>query len=220
MIILNFKTYQESTGKNAVGIARICKEVAARYNVEIVVAPQHTDLREVSEIGIPVLAQHIDPIEPGAHTGYVSGLAVKEAGAIGVLISHSEHPLTMEQITQTIAAAKSAGLKSLCFAGNVNDAQTIAGFGPDVLIYEPPELVGSGISVSQTKPEVIKKTVQRVARINPRLPVLCGAGIATREDVEKALALGTKGVALASAFVKAKNPRIILEELAKGMKDR
>jgi triosephosphate isomerase len=54
-----------------------------------------------------------------------------------------------------------------------------------------------------------------VERINPKLPVLCGAGISTGEDVKKALELGTKGVLLASGVVKAKDPYKVLLDMAK-----
>jgi triosephosphate isomerase len=44
--------------------------------------------------------------------------------------------------------------------------------------------------------------------------VLCGAGVSSKEDVKKALELGAQGVLLASAFVKAPDPKAFLSELA------
>ena len=48
------------------------------------------------------------------------------------------------------------------------------------------------------------------------IPVLCGAGIRTKEDVQKALLLGVKGVMLASSVTEAKDPEKVLRELAEG----
>jgi triosephosphate isomerase len=40
---------------------------------------------------------------------------------------------------------------------------------------------------------------------------LCGAGVNSREDVEKAGELGCKGVLVSSAVMKAEDPREVLE---------
>jgi len=58
-------------------------------------------------------------------------------------------------------------------------------------------------------------TVEKVNKI-AKIPVLCGAGIKTRKDVEKAKALGAKGILIASAITKSKNPGAVLKDLALG----
>ncbi|RLG06224.1 MAG: triose-phosphate isomerase, partial [Thaumarchaeota archaeon] len=85
---------------------------------------------------------------------------------------------------------------------------------PEILAIEPPELIGTGIPVSKAKPEVVTGAVEAVKRINPRVHVLCGAGISTGDDVAKAIELGTEGVLLASAYVKAKDPKKLLSGMA------
>ncbi|MBC7089952.1 MAG: triose-phosphate isomerase, partial [Methanobacteriaceae archaeon] len=58
IVILNFKTYIEATGENAVNLARTCEQVADETGVNIVVAPQHMDLFRVAQtVKIPVAAQ-------------------------------------------------------------------------------------------------------------------------------------------------------------------
>jgi triosephosphate isomerase len=79
---------------------------------------------------------------------------------------------------------------------------------PDYIAVEPRELIGGKISVSQARPELISDTVKAV-----KTKVLCGAGINTRQDVKKALKLGAKGVLVASAVAKSKNPGKVLKEL-------
>ena len=74
--------------------------------------------------------------------------------------------------------------------------------------------IGSGISVSKSKPEVITDTVQLVKRIDSKMTILCGAGISTAEDVSIALKLGTQGVLVASGIVKAKDPYSVLRAFA------
>ena len=50
-----------------------------------------------------------------------------------------------------------------------------------------------------------------------RSKLLCGAGIVSGADVEKAVQLGSKGILVASGIVKAKNWTKIIEEFAKAM---
>jgi len=85
---------------------------------------------------------------------------------------------------------------------------------PTFIAVEPPELIGSGISVSNSKPEIIINSVKAVKETNQKITVLCGAGVSNNEDVRKSLELGAEGVLLASAFVKAKDPKAFLTELA------
>lgn len=219
MILINFKCYEAGTGKNALRLARICESVSKKYKRNIAIAPQFTDIYLISrEVEIPVFAQRIDFIDPGAYTGHISPLSVKEAGAIGTLLNHSESRMDMELIRRCIGSAKKYDLISICCSRNVDESKSIAQFAPDFIAYEPPELIGTGISVSQTKPEVVTGTVNEVKKINPDIKVLCGAGITNGEDVKKALELGTVGVLLASGFVKAENPENVLVNLVEAIK--
>ncbi|RLG73798.1 MAG: triose-phosphate isomerase, partial [Thermoprotei archaeon] len=87
VLVINFKTYVQATGRRALELAKVAERVAKELNVEIIVAVQPVDVRLIAEnVEIPVYAQHIDPIKPGAHTGHILPEAVKEAGAKGTLL--------------------------------------------------------------------------------------------------------------------------------------
>ena len=99
MLVVNFKTYLEATGKKAVELAKVAEEIARERGISIAVAPQFTDLKPVSEAtGIPVFSQHIDPIRPGASTGHILAEAVKSSGAVGTLLNHSERRIKISEI--------------------------------------------------------------------------------------------------------------------------
>ena len=67
MIIINFKTYLEATGKKAVELAKKAEKASKETGIYIAVTPQFTDVKAVAEaVEIPVFAQHIDPIKPGS----------------------------------------------------------------------------------------------------------------------------------------------------------
>ncbi len=223
LIIVNFKTYKEATGENAVKLAKMCEAAAKKTanKVKIAVAVQAADILRVSAAVdaklISVFAQHIDANGQGKSTGFVTAEAVSGAGASGTLLNHAEHKIT--DVAKRIATAKAAKLATVVCAADVAEAKAIAGMkpSPDYIAVEPPELIGGKISVSEAKPELIAAAVAAVKKANMGITVLCGAGVNSRKDVEKALELGTEGILVASAVVLAKNPEEALLELIKGV---
>jgi len=218
LLIVNFKTYAQATGEMAVKLARIIEEVARKHEANAAIAVQPFDLRWVAKsVDIPVLAQHLDPITPGSHTGWLLPEAAKEAGAVGSLINHSERPLPIDQIQASVKRIKELGMVSVVCASDVEMAARLASLDPDVIAVEPPELIGSGVAVSKAKPEVVSNSVKRIKEINPRIHVLCGAGVSSGEDAKRALELGAEGVLLASYVVCAKDQRAATEDIITGM---
>ena len=219
IVIVNFKTYAEGTGRKALELAKAAEEVSRETGVCFSVAPQFVDIPIiVREVDIPVFAQHIDPIKPGSHTGHILPEAVKEAGADGTLINHSERRLRLADIDAAVTMARELDLITVVCTNNTSVSAAAAALKPDMIAVEPPELIGTGIPVSKAKPEVVTSTVEAVKKINPDVTVLCGAGITNGDDVAAALKLGTEGVLVASGIVKAKDPRKVMEEFAEAAK--
>jgi triosephosphate isomerase len=219
VIIVNFKTYLESTGKRGVELAKQAQKVSRETGYYVGVAPQLADLRAVAEaVDIPVFAQHIDPIKPGGYTGHILAEAAKEAGAVGTLINHSERQLKLSDIDEIVKMTREKGLVSVVCANNPSISAAVASLKPDMVAIEPPELIGTGIPVSKAQPETVTGTVELVRRVNEKVVILCGAGISHGTDVSAALKLGTQGVLVASGIVKAKEPYAIMREFAEAMK--
>ncbi|MCY0859879.1 MAG: triose-phosphate isomerase [Sulfolobaceae archaeon] len=207
ILVVNFKNYPESQGRRGIELAKKIEKAALETGKSVAVAPPTSILMKVvEEVQIPVFAQHADPVEASATTGYIPVEAIKEAGAIGSIINHSEHKVKKEHIEAVIKKLRSYNLYSLTCAEDPKEASEIATLEPDIIAIEPPELIGTGISVSKAKPEVITNGVNAVMSINKKIKVLAGAGISYYEDVKKALELGAQGVLVASAIVKAKDP--------------
>jgi triosephosphate isomerase len=218
IVIVNFKTYPEATGERALELAKIIEEVAVEGGVNAAVAPQHVDISRISsQVKIPVLAQHIDPISPGRNTGWVSPESVKSVGAVGTIVNHSEHKLPIPKIKEIVKLAKEAGLTTVACTADVEESKKVAEVDPDMIAIEPPELIGTGIPVSKAKPEVVINSVKAIKEVNPKVIVLCGAGITTGEDVMKATELGTEGVLIASGVVRAKDRKAAMEDIVRGM---
>ena len=218
IIIVNYKTYSEATGKKAVKLSKIAEAVSLESGVNVCVAPQLADLASVCDaVSIPVFSQHIDPIVPGSSTGHVLLESVKEAGAIGTLINHAERQLKLRDIEAIVARTRESGMVSVVCTSNAAVSEAAAALKPDIISLEPPELIGTGIPVSKSKPDAVTEMVALVKHVNPDVVTLCGAGITKGEDVAAALKLGTKGVLVASGIVKAKDPRKVLMEFSEAI---
>ena len=218
IIIVNYKTYSEATGKRAVKLSKIADEVSKETGVAIGVVPQLADIASVCDIvSIPVFSQHVDPILPGSSTGHVLLESVKEAGAIGTLINHAEKQLKLCAIENIIARTREAGMVSVVCTCNAAVSEAAAALKPDIISLEPPELIGTGVPVSQSKPDAVTEMVALVKHVNPFAVTLCGAGITKGEDVAAALKLGTVGVLVASGIVKAKDPRKVLMDFSEAI---
>ena len=218
VIVLNMKTYTESTGKNALDIAKIMDKVSIETGINMAVSVQSIDIKECSDnISIPVFAEHIDPIKPGSHTGWTLPEAVKSVGAVGSLINHSEHRLNLADIDFCISRAKELDLDQIVCSNNILTSKAIATLSPNFLAVEPPELIGGDISVTTANPDVVSGSVNAVKAIDDNVKVLCGAGVKNGVDVARAIELGSVGVLLASGIIKSKNKEIIIRDLISGL---
>ncbi|HMB67331.1 MAG TPA: triose-phosphate isomerase [Candidatus Bathyarchaeia archaeon] len=214
LILVNFKTYIEATGKRGVELAKIADKVSRDSGVTIAVAPQFTDLKTVTEaVEIPVFSQHIDPIKPGAYTGHVLADAVKAAGASGTILNHSERRIKISEIEEILSLARVSDLASVVCTDTPGVSAAVASLGPDMIAIEPPDLIGTGVAVSKARPELITNAIKRIRSVNDSVDILCGAGVSTAEDVGKALELGTRGVLVSSSVVKGTNPGQLLENM-------
>jgi triosephosphate isomerase len=219
MIIVNFKTYLESTGKRALELAKQAEKASKETGACIVVAPQFADIAKVAEaVEIPVFAQHIDPIKPGNCTGHILAESVMEAGAVGTLINHSEMQLKLADIDAVVRLTQEKNLISCVCTSNPSISAAVAYLNPGIISIEPPELIGTGVAVSKAHPEDVTNTIRLVRKVNDKAVILCGAGISHGEDVSVALKLGTHGVLVASGIVKAKDPYSVLRAFADATK--
>ena len=194
----------------------MAEKLAEKSGVSLVLAVQAADIFRVAQaVNLPVFAQHVDTITYGTHTGHQLPEAAREAGAAGTLFNHAERPVPAAIWKHSLDRIHQSGLAVLACAPAVEEAVTLAQVGADMVSVEPPSLISSGISVSRAQPELVTQAVEKV-RGAADIPVLCGAGIRTAEDVRMALKLGAQGVLLASGYCLAPVPQQWLEDLLKG----
>jgi len=214
LIVVNFKGYSKAMGEKAEELAEICAKVSEDTGKEIVICPQPQDIQRVSGKGVEVFAQHVSRKDTGSHTGHVMAEGVKRAGAEGVMIDHSERRLEPEIIEKTVEKAKELELDTILCAKTPDEVEQYSKFRPDYISIEPPELIGGETAVSTARPEMIRDSVEKTAE---GVKTLAGAGIKSREDVEKSVELGCAGILVASGIVKAEKPEEALRDLCKGL---
>lgn len=219
MIFVNYKTFEESSGPKALLLTKILEEVAHESQVKIIPVVQIIDAESViASTTLEVWIQHVDPLSYGAHTGWTLPEEAAKLGVAGVFLNHSEHKFgDFDALYTANEKAMSANLKTLIFAGSLEELKKIVEFAPTYVAYEPAELVGSTTtSVAQAQPEIIVQATE-IAK-GAGLPLIVGAGIHSLGDVKKSLELGAVGVAVATDIVKAVDPKKELMELTEGFK--
>jgi triosephosphate isomerase len=217
LFILNLKSYPPALGPGAERLGVLLQASGHAAGVAVAIAPATTDLRHLAEtLSIPVLAQHVDPVDAGARTGHTVPEALQASGARGSLVNHSERPLAREAVFEAVRRLAEIGLTAVVCARDAGDAGRLARSQPPYLAVEPPELIGGRRSVTSARPEVVSESVAAVRHVAPGTRVLCGAGVHDRRDVAKAIALGSEGILVASAVAASGNPGAAIEELLAG----
>lgn len=199
-------------GEKMLRLAQVIDKTAMKYDLDVIVTPQYTDISLLANNTerILVFAQHMDPLPVGRGLGSVLPEAVKAAGAVGVMLNHAEKKLTLDVVQQTIARADEVGLATIVCADTVEELTAIAKLGPNLLVAEPTELIGTG---KTSDSNYVIETIKQVRDINPDIMVLQGAGISNGQDVYNTIKLGAQATGSTSGILKAADPEAMVEEM-------
>ncbi len=204
-------------GEDMLKLAKAIDKVAIKYDVDIIVTPQYTDIPLLAQNTerILVFAQHMDSLPVGRGLGSVLPEAVKAAGAVGVMLNHAEKPLTLEEVEATIKRADEVGLATIVCADTVEDVKAIAKMGPNLIVAEPTDLIGTG---KTSDSNYVIETIKTVEAINPDIMVLQGAGISNGQDVYNTIKLGAQATGSTSGIIKAEDPEAMVEEMISALR--
>jgi triosephosphate isomerase len=207
-------------GAAAVRLAEAADRLSEDLDVSVIFDPQAVDIPAVARATerLLVFAQHMDPVAVGRGVGAVLPEALREAGAVGTLLNHSERRMTIGDINRTIRRAREVGLATLVCADSPEEAAAIAQLGPDIVLAEPPELIATSRSAATEMGGFVERSVEMVGRIDPGIIVMCGAGVQTPDDVEQMIRLGVGGTGSSSGVLKAADPVALLRAMLTAMK--
>ena len=136
--------------------------------------------------------------------------ALKAAGAVGVMLNHAEHKLTMEELAEAIKRADEVGLATMVCADSVDEVKAIAKLAPNILVAEPTELIGTGKPADK---EYVDEVIKCIREINPEIKPFPSAGISKGEDCYNIIKAGSSASGCSSAIAKAENPLALAEEM-------
>jgi len=206
-------------GAEAVRLAVEADRLAERLGVSVVFGAQAVDLPVIAAATGHLLpyAQHMDPLPPGRGVGSVLAEALREAGAVGTLLNHSEKRMAPADLARAVIRARETGLGTLVFADSPPEAAALAQLGPDMILAEPPELIATGRSVGGVMAEFVTEALAAVRAVDPAILVLCGAGVSTGDDVAGMVRLGLDGAGTSSGILKAADPVRVMREMLEAL---
>ena len=199
-------------GDDILELAKAADAAAEKYGVDIIFTTPIVDIRRVREATkhIHVFAPHMDPILPGRGLADVLPESLVAAGADGVMLNHCEKPISFETLEKTIARANEVGLTTIVCADSLADASKIATLAPDIIVAEPSELIGTGVSVGK---EYVEAATKSVKDVNADILVLTAAGISNGEDVYNTIIAGADATGSSSGVAKAKDRAAMVDEM-------
>jgi triosephosphate isomerase (TIM) len=202
-------------GAEAVRLAVAADRLSREYDVAVVFDPQAVDIPAVARETrhLLVFAQHMDPVVVGRGVGAVLPEAIREAGAVGTLLNHSERRMTLADINRAIRRADEVGLATMVCADSPEEAAAIAQLGPNVVLAEPPELIATSRSAATEMRGFVERAVEMVGRVDSEIIVMCGAGVRTPGDVTRMIGLGVGGTGSSSGVLKAEDPVALMEAM-------
>ena len=215
VLVINFKAYESAFNIALTeNLAREASKISSSLGIRVILAVPSVLAMKLKELHEDIYLEHVDPVDFGAHTGRIPPASLKMLGIKGSIINHSEHKLILREVHKVIKTLNDAGIESIACGDTPSEVSALAYMDPTMIAVEPPELIGTGISVSKARPEVITESLEAIKRVGKDLPLLAGAGITSEADVRRAIELGAKGVLVASAVMKAKDPIKVMRSLA------
>ena len=193
-------------------IAKGLDDLSEKYDVDVILDVPDTEIKNIADNTkrIHVYSQHMDSLPVGKGMGRSLPEALKAAGAVGVMLNHAEHKLTLEEIKEAIKRADEVGLATMVCADSLDEVKAIAALGPNILVAEPTELIGTGKPADKAYVDAV---IASIREINPAIKPFPSAGISKGEDCYRIIKAGSSASGCSSAIAKAEKPLALAEEM-------
>ena len=190
-------------GETLLDMAKGLDKLAEKYGVDVVLDIPDTEIYNVARHvkRVHVYSQHMDSIPVGRGMGRTLPEALKAAGAVGVMLNHAEHNLTLEEIEKAIKRADEVGLATMVCADSIEEVKAVAKLHPNILVAEPSELIGTGKPADKAYVDEVIKVIRP------------SAGISKGEDCYNIIKAGASASGCSSAIAKAAEPLKLAEEM-------
>lgn len=207
-------------------LAKTVRAAAEKYDIRAIYSVPFLNVESIAKTfqgseNCYVFAPYMDDVRPGNAVGTELPERLKASGVQGVYINHSGRPKSIGEMIRLKKRAEELDIYTMACAGSMTEIRATAIIGPDILIAEPEELIGSGQSADT---DYIRASIQAVEEINPNISVLIGAGISSGDDVYKCIYNGADATGSASGIFKAADPEAkiyeMFEAVRRGWDDR
>ncbi|MFA7637024.1 MAG: triose-phosphate isomerase [Monoglobales bacterium] len=193
-------------------IAKGLDKLSEKYDVDIILDVPDTEIFNIAKNTgrVHVYSQHMDSLPVGSGMGRTLPEALKAAGAVGVVLNHAEHKLSLDEIAEAIKRADEIGLATMVCADSVEEVKAVAKLSPNILVAEPTELIGTGKPADK---EYVDEVIKCIREINPDIKPFPSAGVSKAEDCYNIIKAGSSASGCSSAIAKAENPLALAEEM-------
>ena len=152
---------------------------------------------------VRVFAQGMHSDSLGPSMNRVTAEALADAGAHGVMLNHDADPLDDTTLRSVLAAAHANDLQTIVCAGSQGAAAAAAALNPTVVLFEPPELIGTDASAPRSW---IAASTGAIHAINPDVLAMHAGGVSTPAIAEAIMSAGADGTGSTSGVVLAPDP--------------
>ena len=196
---------------------------AALGDLEHVVAPPFTRLRDCVEAGLTTYAQNVHWEPEGAFTGEISAPFLQELGVVGAIVGHSERRQYFGETDTTVArrthAALQAGLHVIACVGETweeresDDMETVLRVQVEairdacgeherlVLAYEPVWAIGTGKTATPAMAQEAHETIKELIDV----PMLYGGSVKPENAAELLAQPAIDGALVGGASLEAES---------------
>ena len=199
-------------GKDILDLAKIADEEASKNEVDVIFTTPYANIAEIASCtkNLYVFAPHMDMTPIGRGLANVLPESIKDAGAKGVMLNHTEKPLSIARIIQTIDRARGLDMITIVCATSILETRAVAQLHPDIIVSEPLELIGNGVAVDAS---FVKLTMNAVLSVDCNIGTIVAGGVSTGDDVYKIIHAGADATGASSAIALAQDPRKRIREM-------
>ena len=186
-------------------VAVAAGRAGADHGVTVLLTVPTALIAPVHDLGarVRVLAQGMHVDESGPSMNRVTAESLADAGAWGVMLNHDADPLDADRLAAALRRAREVGLVTVVCAGTTDDAVRFAGLGPDVVLLEPAQLIGT--DASSARPWIPGAT-EAVHRAGAGVLVMHAGGISAPDVARAVMAAGADGTGSTSGVLSAPDP--------------
>ncbi|TQL67377.1 triosephosphate isomerase [Nocardioides albertanoniae] len=175
------------------------------HGVTVLVTVPTALIAPVRDLGTSalVLAQGMSTARVGSSMNRVTAESLVDAGAAGVMLNHDADPLDDIHLGLALERAHDLHLQTIVCAGTSADATRFAALRPSAVLFEPPELIGSGGADPRGW---IGASTKAIHDAGSGVLAMHAGGVATPEIARSIMARGADGTGATNGVLSADDP--------------